>query len=119
LQTSHRRQIFAAAFAVCALLLQTLAPVAISPPRGQAVHFAHTHHGGPGEHHRHAPPRPEMPSCPVCQALQSGGNSIPAPTLVPVVVYFDYVAPQLPRTIEAPAAPALPQARARAPPPSV
>jgi hypothetical protein len=115
LRTPHRRRLFAAAFAVFALLLQSLAPVAILPPRGQAVHFAYAHTGGHGEHHQHAP-RPETPSCPICQALQSGGNSIPAPTLVLTVVDFDYAPLPLPRAIEAPDSPALPHARARAPP---
>src|ERR1051325_983877 len=41
----RRAHVLAAAFAVLALLLQSLAPVAILPPRGQAVHFAHNHHG--------------------------------------------------------------------------
>jgi len=113
----HRRRAFAAAFAVFALLLQSLAPLAILPPRGQAMHFAHAHHGGHGEH-QHAP-RPEAPPCPVCQALQAGGNAVAAPAFVLTLAPVDFAALPLPREIEAPAAPALPRARARAPPMSV
>jgi hypothetical protein len=114
LRTPHRRRLYAAAFAVFALLLQSLAPLAILPPRGQAVHFAHAHYGGHGEHQN--APRPETPSCPVCQALQAGGSSTAAPAFVLAAADFDDAALPLPRAIEAPAAPALPRARARAPP---
>jgi hypothetical protein len=44
-KATDRRRILAVAIAVFALLLQSLAPLQILPPAGQAVHFAHQHHG--------------------------------------------------------------------------
>ena len=112
------RRLLAAALAVFALLLQSLAPLEIMPPPGQAVHFAHTHQ----QHNHHqggkntGKPRPDAPACPVCQAMQAGGHSIAAPLVALTAAIFVYAAPPPLRAIEAPAAPVLTQARARAPP---
>lgn len=117
----HWRRTHRVAAAVFALLLQSLAPLQIMPPRGQAVHFAHGHHGhadrqGGGD--RPGAPRQDAPACPVCQALQSGGTSIHAPA--PVLALSLVVdATPLPAEIEAPAVPAPARFRARAPPMSV
>lgn len=120
MRAGRGRRVFTVAFAVFALLLQSLAPLEIMPPPGQAVHFAHAHHEhraskNSGEHS----PRPDTPSCPVCQALQAGGTSIAAAAILLAVVDFVYAEAPPPRRIEAPAAPTLPRARARAPPLSV
>jgi hypothetical protein len=114
-QVRRTRRMCISAFAAFALSLQSWAPLTILPPHGQAVHFAHAQHGGQSEHHQPAP-RPETPSCPVCQALLSSGTSTPAAALVLSLVHFNFAAAPLPREIEEPAAPALPRARARAPP---
>jgi hypothetical protein len=111
-----RRRILGAALAVFALLLQSLAPLEIMPPPGQAVHFAHQQHGHHKSGDHPGKPRPDAPACPVCQALQSGGHSIAAPLYALTAVIFVYAVPPAPAAIEAPAAPVLPQARARAPP---
>jgi hypothetical protein len=112
------RRILGAALAVFALLLQSLAPLEILPPPGQAVHFAqahqpHSHHKG-GDHS--GKPRPDTPACPVCKSLQAGGHSIAAPLVELTAALFICVAPLAPASIEAPAAPVVTQARARAPP---
>ncbi len=117
-----RGRLARATFAVFALLLQTLAPVAIMPPRGQAVHFAHVHHadhaGQHAGHHADAEPA-ETPWCPVCYALLAGGQSLSASAPVLAVSVFAYAPPPPPSTVAAPAAPPVPRARARAPPLSV
>lgn len=113
-----RGRIARAAFAVFALLLQTVAPLSIMPPRGQAVHFAHAHHGHADHHaghHADAPPD-ETPSCPVCYALLAGGQSLAASAPVLAETAFVYAPPPPPAEIVAPAAPPLTRARARAPP---
>jgi hypothetical protein len=112
----ERGRIARAAFAVFALLVQTIAPLSVMPPRGQAVHFAHAHQGH-ADHHADAPPS-ETPSCPVCYALLAGGQSLEAsgPALASAV--FAYAPAPPPVAIEAPAPPPLPRARARAPPPA-
>jgi hypothetical protein len=114
------RRCFAAAFAVFALLLQALAPIAIMPPAGQAVHFAHSH-GSHGEHERHGSPRhdaprQEAPACPVCHALQSGGNSIAACAVFAAPILVVYALPPLPPAPEARAASTIARPQARAPP---
>ena len=114
----RRPRLLAAAFAVLALLLQSLAPVAILPPRGQAVHFAHNHHGHE-EGERSGKTRHDAPSCPVCQALQAGGTSIAAPAVLVAPRDIADAAPILVASIEAPRGPALGRPRARAPPLSV
>jgi hypothetical protein len=115
-----RRPIRAAAFAVFALLLQSLAPLQILPPSGQAVHFGHAHHGDrPGGNDRPGAPRQEAPACPVCQALQAGGNSIHAPASFAAPVRVVYAALPLPAMPEARPAPTLARPHARPPPVSV
>ena len=117
-KATDRRRILAVAIAVFALLLQSLAPLQILPPAGQAVHFAHQHHG---EHHgRHGgndrAPRQEAPACPVYQALQAGGSSIHAPAVFAAPVRIVYAALPLPALPEARSAPTLSRPHARAPP---
>ena len=124
--TGSGRRVFAAAIAVFALLLQAAAPVAIMPPAGQAVHFAHNHHGSHAEHQhhgspRHEAPRPdaprqEAPACPVCHALQAGGNSIAACAVVAAPVLVVYTPPPVPPTPEVRLAPPIARPQARAPP---
>ncbi len=118
---SGARRARSATLALFALLLQSLAPLAIMPPRGQAVHFAHGHPGSHGDRHgggdKPGAPRQDTPACPVCQALQSGGTSIHAPALLLALSPVVHAVP-LPAQIEAPAVPALARPRARAPPPS-
>ena len=126
----------AAAFAVLALLVQSLAPVAIAPPKGQPVHFAHVHHGDADDaaaspaagheragHAHHGAPantadqhHPDGAECPVCKALQAAGAGIyaPAPTVAVAFAYprRDKAAPE----IAAPLARITNEHRARAPP---
>ena len=104
--------------AVFAVLLQAAAPLAIAPPRGQAVHFAHSHHGEDrsrtGSSHTN-PTQPDGGSCPVCQALQAAGAGIAAPAIV--LAEADLAAPPEPaRRADAPAAEPPSSHRARAPP---
>ena len=97
----------ATAIAVLALLVQSLAPVAIAPPKGQPVHFAHVHqantaaapalgrHEHAGHAHHGAPANtadqhhPDGAECPVCKALQAAGAGIAAPT-PSIAVAFTY-----------------------------
>jgi hypothetical protein len=105
------------ALAVLALLLQAIAPLAIAPPRGQPVHFAHSHHGedGPANGHHAGGAPSDNGACPVCQALQAGGAGLAAPALVFAAVGEVVPAPSLPRA-DAPVAALPSDHRARAPP---
>jgi hypothetical protein len=106
------------ALALLALIVQAMAPVAVAPPAGQPVHFAHAHHGEHQAHHAGAaqPSQPDDGACPVCKALQAAGAGIHAPA--PVLVVAEQVAtPLAPRIETQPRrAPAIHGNGARAPP---
>jgi hypothetical protein len=75
-----RRRIWAVGLALLAMLLQLGAPIAVAPPPGQPVHFAHSHdeHGTDAGDQR-APQ--EAPACPICLAMQAGSAALTAPFL--------------------------------------
>ena len=105
------------ALAILALLLQTLAPLAIAPPRGQPVHYAHSHHGenDPAAEGRAGSAPGDSTACPVCQALQAGGTGIAASAVV-LVAADDLAQPVPAPRAEAPVAELPSDHRARAPP---
>jgi len=124
----------ATAFAILALFIQSVAPVAIAPPKGQPVHFAHVHHdhavnqradrGHPGpDHAAHGAlantadqHHPEGAECPVCKALQAAGTGITAmaPSIAADVAYSARAASKGERA--APLVRFASEHRARAPP---
>jgi hypothetical protein len=84
--SSDRRRIFAVALALFALALQSLAPLQIAPPRGDIVHFAHSHRAPHGDAKKSGAPHQDTHSCPVCHALQAAGSAIEAAyPLTPIV----------------------------------
>ncbi|MGH7004548.1 MAG: DUF2946 family protein, partial [Alphaproteobacteria bacterium] len=116
-----RTRAIAAALAILALVLQSLAPAAIAPPRGQPVHFAHVHHAEHADHsggHAQAgdASQPEDDACPVCKSLAAAGAGIAAPAAglaiaeVPVAPRVASYVVQAPRAVVARAH------QARAPP---
>ena len=112
----------AIALAVFALMLQSLAPVVIAPPRGQPVHFAHTHQAEPADHgahaaHSQAPAQPEDFACPVCKSLAAAGFGIAALPPALGIAQTAIAAPGVMPEAAAPCRLAANAHRARAPPP--